>query len=259
VPFSAAFIFPANILVKNTTTFSQLAVSVDSPMELSTNESIFIRMISSVLLNTTTSAWVSNDYAVLPFWPSNESAVPLGGVLLSSSLQWAANTTVYQTDLECSPMGLRSFANFTLNQTLAHLPGITMFSNVNLTSFILESADGCSLGLAGFSLDFSSNTISKTGGGWWSGAPNFSYPLLWAPGNGTAMDLNFDHPIMLKTSTQCGRRSMYFLLRPTLRIRPSRLKGKYVPLATSPPAFQLRFRISALRLLSHLIHRSLKT
>lgn len=226
VPFSAAFIFPANILVKNTTTFSQLAASVDSPMELSTDDSIFIRTISSVLLNTTTSAWVSNDYAVLPFWPSNENAVPLGGVVSSSSLQWTANTTVYQTDLECSPMGLRSFANFTLNQSLAHLPGITMFSDVNLTSFILESADGCTLGLAGFPPDFSSNTIFKTGGGWWSGAPNFSYPLLWAPGNGTAMDLNFDHPIMLNTSTQCGRRSMYLFATPYIENQTFRAQGQ---------------------------------
>ena len=204
VPFSAAFIYPAEVVFLNSSNFSRLTLSADGPLKLSTDDSILFRTISGELLNTTTSAWVNNGYAALPFWPSDEKTFPLGGVLSSSPQQWTANTTIYQMGLECNMMSLRSFANSTL-------PASTGSSGTNFLSFVIESEDGCALGLAGFSPDSGTDTIFSTGGGWWSEAPAFDYPLFWAPSNGTMADLTPGYPILLNTTSQCGTRSMFFL------------------------------------------------
>lgn len=218
-PFSAAFIYPAEVAFTSSSTFSQLAAGSGGPLELSTDDSILFRTVSNVLLNTTTSAWISNDYTVLPFWPSDQNTVPLGGVISSSSQEWTANTTVYQAGLECSQMNLRSFANFTLQ-------GNQSTSDVNLISFVIGSEDGCSLGFAGLSPDSDSNSIFTAGGGWWSDAPSFSYPSLWAPGNGTAEDINAEHPILLNTTSQCGTRSMFFFAEPYVQNETFRALGQ---------------------------------
>ena len=219
VPFSAAFIYPAEVVFMNSSNFSRLAVSTDGPLKLSTDDSILFRTISSELLNTTTSAWVNNGYAVLPFWPSNEKTFSLGGVLSSSPQQWTANTTIYQVDLECDLMSLRSFAKNTL-------PTSTGSSNTDILSFVIGSEDGCSLGLAGFSPSSGTDTIFSTGGGWWSGAPNFDYPLFWASSNGTVADLTPSNPILLNTTSQCGTRSMFFLAEPYAENQTFRALGQ---------------------------------
>jgi hypothetical protein len=218
-PFSSAFIYSTEVILLSSSNFSTISAPRDGPLNLSIDDSVLFRTISSVLLGTNTSAWVSNDYAVFPFWLPDRQTIPLGGDVLSSSQQWTANATVYRADLQCSLMSLQSVANFTL-------PGNTSSSDINLISFVLRSQDGCSFGLAGFSPDFGSNTIFGAGGGWWSGAPNFSYPLLWSPGNGTAEDLNSEHPILLNTTAQCGTRSMFFFADPYVQNQTFNASGQ---------------------------------
>lgn len=66
-PFSAAFLAPAEVLVARKASFSRLATSVASPMPLRTDDSVFFRTISSVILNTSTSAWLGSNYTILLF------------------------------------------------------------------------------------------------------------------------------------------------------------------------------------------------
>jgi hypothetical protein len=134
-------------------------------MKLSADDSIHFRTISSVLLNTTASAWVSNNNTVLPFWPSDEDSDPLGAVLTGSAQKWTANTTVYQAGLECDVMNLKNFVNYTVNST-TKFGGTVTHQTFNLTSFILESADSCSFGLASHAAGFSNGLIWESGGGW---------------------------------------------------------------------------------------------
>lgn len=213
VPFSSALLSPRDILLTRDKPFFKLATSTSNPIELLSDDSAVLRTISSILLNTTTSAWVSNDYTVLPFWPTN-SALPLGAALSDSAQEWTANTTVYQADLKCIPMRLKNFANISLTQRIPSTSTVTAFATINLTSLVLESSDGCSLGLTAYPPEYTSNTIFKSGGGWWSGAPVFDYPALWAPGNGTINSLDDTHPILLNSSTQCGSRSILFFASP---------------------------------------------
>jgi hypothetical protein len=208
VPFSSALLSPREISDTNKVSFSAFATSSGDPLELTADDSILFRTTTGILLNSTTNAWVSNDYTVAPFWLSNQNATS-GANLANTQQEWTAPTTVYSSGLECDPMNLKGFGNFTLTKRLATLPSVTVYELINLTSFVLESDDGCSLGFAGYPAGRSSGSIFETGGGWWSTSPNFSYPALWNPGNGTVEDLDSDHPIMLNSSAECGNRSMF--------------------------------------------------
>ena len=214
LPFSAALFSPRDVSLSRNTSFSKLMPSVSNALELTSDDSVLFRTISGVLLNTSTSPWVGNDYTILPFWPSSMSTLPLGAVLSESQQEWTANTTVYQAGLKCTPMKLRNFANVSLTKRIPSTSNIAVYGIVNLTSFVLESSDGCTLGLTGYPPEYSSNTVFKSGGGWWSGSPGFGYPALWAPGNGTVAGLDESHPIVLNSSTQCGDRSIFFFATP---------------------------------------------
>jgi hypothetical protein len=106
-------------------------------------------------------------------------------------------------------MTLQNFGNVTLSKRLPSPTDIAAYELINLTSFVLASEDGCSLQFSGYPAGHDSGSLFKTGGGWWSTSPNFSYPTLWNPGNGTVDDLDAEHPIMLNTSSECGDRSMF--------------------------------------------------
>ncbi|KAH6683362.1 hypothetical protein B0J14DRAFT_556608 [Halenospora varia] len=211
-PFSAALLSPQQVFVARDATFSKLNPYLSAPLNLTTDDSIFFRTISSVLENTTTSAWLSNEYAVLPFWPS-DSDIPLGAVLSDRKGQWTADTTVYQAALNCQVMELKGFSNFSYNET-HHFTNKTTWSVTNMTTFVIGSDDGCSLGFATYVATYASGTIWASGGGWWSGAPNYSYPLLWSPGNGTYQGMNSSNPLMLNATKECGDRSMFFFTTP---------------------------------------------
>ncbi|KAH7399809.1 hypothetical protein BKA64DRAFT_722635 [Cadophora sp. MPI-SDFR-AT-0126] len=213
-PFSAAFLSPAEVSIPRDASFSRLSTSSTNPMKLTSDDEIYFRTISSVLLNTTTSAWLSNNYTIIPFWPSTMKRAPLGASLSSSEQRWIASTTVYRTELDCKVMELKHFTNTTLNQTIYRSNGTIGYTGRNMTSFILTSDDGCSLGYSGHPTGQSVDSMFDTGGGWWSGFSNFSYPLLGQAGNGTAEGVNSSNPIMLNTSSECGNRRMFFLSTP---------------------------------------------
>ncbi|KAE8449814.1 hypothetical protein EG329_007291 [Mollisiaceae sp. DMI_Dod_QoI] len=222
-PFSAALLGPAEVLITRDASFSKLATSVASPIELATDDSVFFRTISSIILNTTTSAWLSNNYTVVPFWPSDMQIVPFGAALSVNEEEWTTNTTVFQTSLQCNTMNLRQFANYSLDYTSQHTDNTSAIVTTNLTSFVLQSADGCSFGLSGLATD-GIGTIWSTGGGWWASAPNYSYPLLWEASNGTAEDFPSDKSIAINSSSQCGDRTMFFLAAPE-SVQPYQAKG----------------------------------
>lgn len=215
VPFSSALLSPREVGITRGSNFSRLASNVSVP--LYTDDSVLFRTTSGVLFNTTTSPWISNDFTILPFWPSHTEQPGSGAILSDLDQQdqeWTARTTVYQSRLDCSPMTLQSFGNYTLVKRLLDTPDWTAYELVNLTSFVLESQDGCSLGFAGYPAGDHEDSLYRTGGGWWAGPPSFSYPSLWNPGNGTFDGLNATNPIMLNSSSECGDRSMFIFATP---------------------------------------------
>ncbi|RDW82963.1 hypothetical protein BP5796_04454 [Coleophoma crateriformis] len=213
-PFSAALLSPADIfLVQDNSPFLEISTAAAQPIQASIDDSILFRSISSLILNTTTSAWLSNDYAVLPFWPADMSSVPLGAILSTAEQEWKANTTVYQTEIDCSTMTLSGIGNFTLNNTVT-ADNTTSYLVSNLTSYILSSEDGCSLGVAAYPSDFATDNLFALGAAWWTGG-NYSYPPLF----GSAEMSNFGEmysstSTVINSTEQCGNRSVILLSPP---------------------------------------------
>lgn len=219
-PFSAALLAPAEVLIaQDDVPFSRLIPSQGGPISLPNfNDETIFRTISSVLLNTTTSAWLTDNYAILPFWPSTQRDMPLGAVLTQSRRNWTADTTVYHVDFECKTMKMESFKNFSM-------PGIATDAidnfkkkipiNANMTSFLLKSDDGCSFEYSA-TIDWPVSNLQLwfTGGGWWSEGSNFSHPEIWKtrmfyPNGNTSLPNNF-----VNISSECGTRSMFWVATP---------------------------------------------
>jgi hypothetical protein len=211
IPFSAAFLSPRTMLYTANTDFSRLSISLDRPLEFSKDNSTISQTISSILTNTSNSAWIAGDYVVLPVYPSKLGATPYSASLYQSKEEWTADTTIYMADLTCESMNLQNIANISSTRQISFPPNVSVFATVNLTSMVLTSDDGCSLGYAEYPPEFSPNTIFTSGGGWWSGGSNFSYPTDWSPDNDTADGLADNFPFMLNTSSECGDRDIFFL------------------------------------------------
>ena len=156
-----------------------------TPVNTTTDETYF-RTISSLVQNLTTSAWLTENYATLPFWPADFDQVPFGASVTTAGQQWQGQTTVFQADIQCIPME----------------PAVKYYSPDGLGNYeiiTLTSPDGCKLELnvgAGF------NPISA---GFWSNAGALDLPT---PAPETS-------PINNQSKTQeCGDREVIFLMSP---------------------------------------------
>ncbi|CAD0087627.1 unnamed protein product [Aureobasidium vineae] len=126
---------------------------------------ITFRTAIAAVLNQTTSAWISTDYAVAPFWPSALNEPPLGSIFTGLSPQnWSSRTTVYQAELNCVPMSLAQTGNYTWVAPFA--PNTTeTYSNL---TFEATSDDGCSIVFSGTP---GINKVLSNSGGWWAPFP----------------------------------------------------------------------------------------
>ncbi|RDW71544.1 hypothetical protein BP6252_08107 [Coleophoma cylindrospora] len=214
-PFSAALLSPADVfLVQDNSPFHRISTATTQPIQASIDDSILFRSISSLITNTTTSAWLSNDYAVLPFWPADMSSVPFGAILSTAEQEWKANTTVYQTGIDCSTMTLSGIGNFTLNNTVENAYNTTYQVVSNLTSYVLSSEDGCSLGVASYPSNFATDSLFALGAAWWTGG-NYSYPPLFGSADMSTFGVTYDAASTVINSTeQCGNRSVILLSPP---------------------------------------------
>lgn len=78
----------------------------NSALEPSVKRDTYFRTTGAILQNVTTSPWISDEYAVLPFWPDGFTAEPWDAQYISTPQTWEAETTVFRNDLQCSPLKL---------------------------------------------------------------------------------------------------------------------------------------------------------
>jgi Protein of unknown function (DUF3433) len=186
-PLSSALLAPEDLLVPEQTSFNRIAAFGNAPLHIAADDAIYFRTISNLLQNLTTTAWLMNDYAILPFWPSSMNRIPLGASLSPLQQQWRGETTVFRADLDCVPMVL-SGTGLSHNHDAKDLdpwPFIT-----------LESTDGCVYHLV---LE-SGWQLVPLGGGSWSKVSNFSAPI-WD-------DSPQFNMMELKTTKQCQQREI---------------------------------------------------
>jgi hypothetical protein len=116
--------------------------------------------------HVSTSAWISDQYVSVPFWPSSLHTAPLGPAI-SETEEWTAPSLVLNTEMNCEPMRLTSVGWF--NRTWhADYDGSLEYEVMSYV--VLSSDSGCRYRLV---LD-NSSIVTTQGGSSWSHASNFS-------------------------------------------------------------------------------------
>ncbi|RVX66331.1 hypothetical protein B0A52_09762 [Exophiala mesophila] len=136
-PFSSTFLVAQDVTFSRDRPFEQLSLSSELPIQAVASSTTYFRTIGNILQNVTTSAWITEKYAILPFWPATQTSKSLGAFLSSQSEVWNAETLVVSTELECEPLKLE-------DASLVDIPPNTQ----PVSSFRLTSDSGCMLSMA---------------------------------------------------------------------------------------------------------------
>ncbi|KAI1174675.1 hypothetical protein F4777DRAFT_553044 [Nemania sp. FL0916] len=158
-PLSSTLFVTQTVVLNNKTSFHQLDLDSLVPIQPIPQATTYFRTISNILQNVSTTAWISDNYFVLPFWPGSPSNIPLSPILSDVAQTWSARTTVFSIDLECDPMQPRWENLPILNQTKS--------TNISVT---VASESGCSV-----DLKLGNSSVYRTGGGnIWSSVDDIS-------------------------------------------------------------------------------------
>jgi hypothetical protein len=195
---SAGLLSTEDMQITHDTLFKRITAFQKLPLEATADDATYVRSIASSTLGLTTSAWLSDKYAILPFWPSQFDTVPLGSMLAISSQTWHGNTTAFQVVMDCEVMWL-SEAGYQPPEVLEPAPWklVSPLYTGEYISIQLTSADGCIYEFAvGSATDDLGAKMLGVGGGWWSKTSSISYT-----------------PTVAK-STQCNDREVFFITTP---------------------------------------------
>lgn len=153
ISLSSALLTSEETQIWRTSEMTRLIPKKDSTLQPLVERDTFFRTTGAILQNVTTSPWISDDWAVLPFWPSGSSVSPWDAQYPSTAQTWEAETTVFRNDMKCSPLELAATDMWTYEDT-----------NYNMTqyrmSIRLENTAGCS-----FNLSFNASDASDFN--WW--------------------------------------------------------------------------------------------
>ena len=105
-PFSSGLLSLSEVQMPQRTDYFRLEIpGLFTPLNTTTDETYF-RTISSLIQNLITSAWLSDAFAILPFWPTDFDKNPFGASLAAATQQWQGQTAVFKVDLQCTSMEL---------------------------------------------------------------------------------------------------------------------------------------------------------
>ncbi|OTA99510.1 hypothetical protein M426DRAFT_67631 [Hypoxylon sp. CI-4A] len=158
-PFSSSLFVTQDINFTYDEAFSKLDLSSQLPLQAKALAPTYFRTVSNMLQNVTTSAWITDKYAVMPVWPARISSAPLGAQFADSMQSWSAKTTVFNVEESCEPMHLNgTFVSYLKNTD--HV--------ANYSSIILSASSGCSVNLT------DRGTLVDNGGAVWTSLPNMT-------------------------------------------------------------------------------------
>jgi hypothetical protein len=211
-PLSSGLLSVDDLQISTSTTFNRIAAFQNDQLFASADDSTFVRTISSATLGLRTSAWLQDEYAILPFWPSDTKTVPLGASLAPTPQIWTGATTVFQVVLECEPIWLSRAAYepgrmiYPPPYTLGRVSQGPAYSLLYLTS-----NDGCNYGLGQSAPSWSTNTdIFEYGGGWWSNTTTHDSSV-----SEVKSTYNYgDTLLFVGNSAECNGRDIFFITTP---------------------------------------------
>lgn len=142
------------------------------------SQNVYLRTVAHTLQHLETSAWVTNEYAVLPFYPASSATVPLGPILTDRRQQWSAMTTVFKSVMACEPMRFTETSASAYHQPQSKECTINhCIDNYNYTyhSINVSDSNGCDIRVFNSAYDdYSPGQLLGDGGSWFI-APNFTF------------------------------------------------------------------------------------
>ncbi|KAI2467832.1 hypothetical protein F4781DRAFT_298912 [Annulohypoxylon bovei var. microspora] len=137
-PFSSSLFVTEDIIFTYQVPFRKLDISASLPLQASPLGATYFRTVGNILQNVTTSAWITDKYAIQPIWPARVGSVPLGPQFSDTMQTWSAKTTVYNVEENCEQMNLDPDGIYAV--PFLKNPEVT-----NYTTVRLSTASGCVL------------------------------------------------------------------------------------------------------------------
>lgn len=212
VPLSSALMEPAPIPISKVTSFNQLDFRPQSQRPM-VDDNTYFRVTSSYLLGASTSAWVTEEYVIAPFWPSNLEDTPFGHTLASQPQDWRGSTTAFQAELVCEPLSLDTVRN--VSRPYTYYSNDKSYNlQVNFTGVRLKSPGGCIVEYDGGNIHqfgtFSNSSLAA-GGGWWANLSDIIPENTWKDGESTSLTNSTFEP---GSGSGCDRDSIIMIQSP---------------------------------------------
>lgn len=147
-PLSSSFLELQEVMVTTDVDFTRM--NTQQRLSLTSSRDTKLRIIGHVLQNISTSAWILDNYTILPFWPSTLANAALGSELPGPFQTWQAETWVLSTELDCNPVSL---VNITTVSDITDINGMYVnggrrldppkFSEDLPGTWLLSSSDKC--------------------------------------------------------------------------------------------------------------------
>jgi Protein of unknown function (DUF3433) len=189
-PLSSSLLSSQDLVVSKKAQFTRIEPNHKAVLPLTVERDTYFRTMGHLLQNVSTSAWITDKYTILPFWPSDlTDNMPLGPILPATASKWEVDTVVMNTNMECEFITLR---------------GSAYVDNGTSLSIELASDSGCNYGL---DINLASRIVSRGGASWTSDASMF----LTSPTAQMSGDLIMDAQngyMSVNHSQGCGSREI---------------------------------------------------
>ncbi|KAF1960031.1 hypothetical protein CC80DRAFT_590362 [Byssothecium circinans] len=127
-PLSSALLNAQEINISKPFEMTRLIPKRDSALNPVMERDTYFRTTGALLQNISTSPWISDEYAVLPFWPSNTSGASWDRRAVPVPQMWQAETAVFKTDFQCSQLQVAAteVRNTSTTESLNFSPSIRL-------------------------------------------------------------------------------------------------------------------------------------
>lgn len=219
-PLSAALLEPTVVQTSRTRPFLRYAPASALSISNSTEDIVMFQTISGYVLNTSTSAWITNEHFVLPSWPEGGLDNPLSAHLVVQDVPQtqSSQSTAIKVEFDCIPLEIKGMRNSTKKEVVdldngnyrsVDFQPFTQPDNssntMNMTQISISTSDGCSIEI----YEDTDAIIGITFGAiWWIDS------LARMNWTGLTTSNGYVHPqssTKMTTSGTCGSRSMFLV------------------------------------------------
>jgi hypothetical protein len=147
-PISATLLSSKQVQKGNTESFVRLALRNDSahPLHPRAKRDTYLQTTGAILKNYSTSPWITDDYLIMPFWPSHAPQVESPWNFRSLEADsWEANTTVFRNDFVCTDLRLNKTEVYLRHRVISSDLSIdeSHYNKTYVASILLDSDHGC--------------------------------------------------------------------------------------------------------------------